>query len=102
MSESAPPETSDQPAIDGEATDDSATDVDWAALWDEFGFDTPDAAGNKCASPTQLEAALQSTEQSIAGDPEGHINQAVAGGILVKCRAEGGTLRGYAFVGGEQ
>ncbi|NLV14387.1 hypothetical protein [Haloarcula argentinensis] len=102
MSNSAPTETSEQPAITGEATDDSAADVDWAALWDEFGFDTPDAAGNKMASDTQLEAALQATEQSIAGDSEGHINEAVADGSLVKCRAEDGTLRGYAFVGGEQ
>ncbi|RLM32666.1 hypothetical protein DVK01_20560 [Haloarcula sp. Atlit-120R] len=102
MSNSAPTETTAQPAVDGEATDDSATDVDWAALWDEFGFASPDAAGNKMASDTQLEAALQATEQSPAGDVTGHISQAVASGTLVKCKTDAGTLRGYAFVGGDR
>jgi hypothetical protein len=95
MIESTPNETTEQRAIDGDATD-----VDWAALWEEFGFGTPDAAGNKCASDTQLEATLQSTDQSPAGDAIGHISQAVASGTLVKCQTKGGTLRGYAFVGG--
>jgi len=102
MSESAPPETTAQPAVDGEATDDSATEIDWSALWDEFRFDTPDAAGNKMASDPQLEAALQATDQSPAGDVTGHISQAVASGTLVKCQTDAGTLRGYAFVGGDR
>ena len=102
MSNSAPTETTAQPAIDGDQTTDSATEIDWAALWDEFGFDSPDAARNKLASDTQLVAAVQSTEQSPAGDATGHISQAVASGILVECTTEGGTLHGYAFVGGGQ
>lgn len=102
MSESTPTETSAQPAINGEATDDSATEVDWPALWEEFGFDTPDAAGFKLASDTQLEAALQSTEQSPAGDVTGHISQAVASGIIITCQTDAGTLRGYAHVGGDR
>ena len=102
MIESAPNRTTKQSEPDGGATDDSRTEVDWAALWKEFGFDTPDAAGFKLASDTQLEAALQPTEQSPAGDVTGHISQAVASGAIVKCQTDAGTLRGYAHVGGDR
>lgn len=102
MSESAPTDPDAQPAINVDQTTDSATEIDWAALWDEFGFDSPDAAGTTFASDTQLVAAVQSTVQSPAGDARGHIRQGVDDGVLIPRYTDGGTLRGYAFVGGER
>lgn len=57
-------------------------DIDWPALWREFGFDTPDAAGCVYASRTQLTAAVESSDQNIAGDAGDHINTAVETGVL--------------------
>jgi hypothetical protein len=85
-----------------QSKNESATSVDWADLWEEFGFDTPDAAGNKMASRTQLIAALQSTTQDLAGDPLGHINGARAAGKLVERYSGDEALRGYVFVGGDE
>jgi len=73
--------------------------VDWGALWEEFGFDTADAAGNQFASGTQLVAAIQSTDQSVTGDPEGLIKSGVDGGQLHKLTVDRG-LRGYIYTGG--
>lgn len=95
-------ELAEEPAIDGEPTADSATDVDWAAHWEKFGFDTPDAAGNEFASDSQLTAAVQSSDRNIAGDAEGHIDQGVDDSVLIERYTDGGTLPGYTFVGGKR
>lgn len=102
MSES--PQTTEQSTDHAQVLDqaETTTNVDWAALWEEFGFDTPDAAGNEFVSDTALVAALQSTDQPLAGDAEGHIDEAVDDGVLVKRYDDAGTLRGYSFVGGER
>ncbi len=101
MSESAPTETSEQPAIDGEPTDNIATDVDWDALWDEFGFDSPDAAGNDFVSNTHLSAALESSDQSVTA-PAARIEAAVNNQILIKRQTAAGALRGYTLIGGDR
>ncbi|WP_135306391.1 hypothetical protein [Haloarcula amylovorans] len=101
MSES--PQTTEQPINQPQSNaDDSRTDVDWATLWMEFGFDSPDGVGNEFASETQLVAAIQSTEQSVAGDAKSHIQNAVEKAILVERKTEGGITRGYTFVGGDR
>lgn len=83
---------------DGDAADgDVTTTVDWPALWDEFGFDSPDVVGNEFASGTQLVAAIESSEQDIAGDPSGHIASAVDDGVLHKLTTAGGVTRGYVL-----
>lgn len=98
MSESA---NADEPIKinDGPTT---ASEVDWAALWDEFGFDTPDAAGDQYASDTQLHAAVEASEQGIDGGAESLIQDAVDDGKLRKLEIPA-TTRGYVLQrGGEQ
>lgn len=81
------------------------TEVDWSALWDEFGFDTPDAAGTELISQTQLEAALESTRQGSVVDVRNAITAAVDDDTLaaVECQTQAGNqqLRGYHLRGGD-
>jgi hypothetical protein len=77
-------------------------DIDWAALWQEFSFETPDAVGSRVVSTTQLTAAVDVTDQGIPGDPVGHIRAAVDAGLLQEVYTEGDagrTLRGYVLPG---
>lgn len=78
-------------------------DIDWAALWEEFGFETPDAVGSRVASTTQLMAAIDVSDQGIPGDPAAHIQAAVDADLLHEVYAEsddaGRTLRGYVLPG---
>lgn len=85
-----------------DTSDDGVTSVDWPALFAEFGFDTPDVDGNRWVSKTQLVGAVKCSEQGIAGDATGHIEDAVEGGLLTEVKADGGALRGYVHVGGER
>jgi hypothetical protein len=77
--------------------------VDWRALWDEFGFDTPDATGRLVISETQLLTALESSEQGITGGLGSKIESAVENNTLVECESKGSDnemhLRGYRLVG---
>lgn len=92
----------DEEQDDSELIVEDTSSVSWGALWEEFGFDSPDGAGNKMASRIQLKAALQCTDQSVAGSPDGQIREAVNETVLVEQRSSCGTLRGYAYVGGER
>jgi len=90
----------DDQEADDAAADSDERSVDWEALWEEFGFDSPDACGNHFASPTQLRAALECSEQNCpTGD--GVIKQAVREGPLKKLQKanHNGDLavRGYAL-----
>lgn len=76
--------------------------VDWAALWAEFGFDTVDATGSKIISDTQLQTALECTEQALQGGPEGHIRSGLTQEQLLKRESNDGALQGYIYVGGNQ
>lgn len=87
---------------EGDESDGTAVDeLDWQALWAEFGFDTRDAAGCAYASKTQLVAAIQSTAQGYSGDAIATITSAVEDGPLhrVETATEDGatTLRGYVL-----
>jgi len=74
----------------------TAAEVDWGALWDEFGFDTPDAAGDEYASDTQLHAAVEASEQGIEGGAESLIQGAVEAGTLQQLEVPA-TTRGYVL-----
>jgi hypothetical protein len=84
---------------DAEAT--GIGELDWSALWEEFGFDTRDAAGCRYASKTQLIAAIESTDQGYSGDAMAAITTAVDDGPVhcVETTAHDGTttLRGYVL-----
>ena len=67
----------------------NAEAIDWAALWEEFGFDTPDANGDLLASRTQLQAALEASDQDISGDAEQQIDDAVDVGDLDEVTLDG-------------
>jgi len=75
---------------------DDPRSVDWAALWEEFGFDTPDATGSKIISDTQLTAALDVAEQPLQGDAEGHIRNALTQETLLEKR----NGNAYLYIGG--
>lgn len=71
-------------------------DIDWSALWSEFGFDTPDAVGFAGASHAQLALALSCTTQNVSINPETAITSAVEDGILDEVEAttpNGRTVR---------
>lgn len=100
MSDAAPVDEEDiQPAV----TD--ADQIDWGALWEEFGFDTPDADGSMAISETQLTLALEASEQDIGGTYRQHVRDAVeAGTLAVKTRtaadsAAGNVTLGYIWEG---
>lgn len=76
----------------------SAAEVKWGALWAEFDFGEPDAAGNQYATDTQLHAAVECSEQGIRGDPETLINDAVDAGTLRELKLPA-TTRGYVWRG---
>lgn len=82
----------------------SISELDWAALWDEFGFGEPDAVGFRGASLTQLRLAIDATDQGVNVAPEVAINDAVDRGeiVPVKTPADEGTVatRGYCRPGG--
>jgi len=61
-------------------------DIDWPALWREFGFHTPDSVGARYASRTQLRGAIEGSDQQIEGEPQAHIEQAVSAGALQPVR----------------
>lgn len=86
------------------SVEESSSTVDWEAIWDEFGFGTPDAAGFAGASRTQLELALDCSEQNLTVSVQGAIGGAVEGGELDTVGAVGGdgqpTIRGYRLGGG--
>lgn len=78
--------------------------IDWQALWDEFGFDTPDVDDSIVISPTQLELALEASEQDIEGGYSQYIEAAASDGVLVqrttsKAFAPGDTTQGYIWEG---
>lgn len=50
--------------------------VDWATLWVEFGFDTPDCLGSYVISTTQLELAPEASDLATGG-PHDLIAEAV-------------------------
>lgn len=54
----------------------SASGVDWPEVFQRYGFDTPDAAGNWGASPTQLRSILDA-EGAGWGDVESAIEEGV-------------------------
>jgi hypothetical protein len=81
--------------------DEDVTSVDWVALWEEYGFDSPDAAGNEFVSKTQLTGAIAASDQGVAGDPLGHVEEAVDDGLLRKLTTATGTTRGYVLEWGE-
>lgn len=74
--------------------------VDWRALWEEFGFDTPDCLGSYVISTTQLALALEASDLAT-GNPHDLIDEAVDAGVLAQVTdtgAEGGTITcGYAL-----
>ncbi len=82
-------------------TTETTTPVNWAALWEEFGFDTEDGAGLELVSKSQLIPALECSDQDC---PTGQdvIDGAVDQTILVERRTDGGALRGYVHVGGDR
>lgn len=89
---------SDAAGADGQAT--AAEGVDWPALWGEFNFDTPDVHGNRYVSRTKLQTALAVSEQSVPGNAESIISQAVESGTLHEVRMKkahgpGKVLAGY-------
>lgn len=84
----------------------SASELDWGALWEEFGFGEPDAVGFCGASLTQLQLAIDATNQGVNVAPEVAITEAVENGEIVSvetaadvdtvatrgyCRPEGGA-----------
>lgn len=95
----------DEPIIKsvGESGDNrtSPDEIDWSALWEEFGFDSTDATGNYVISRTQLVPAIETSEQTIAGDPGAIIEDAVRDGPLetnhVADEYGSNHLRGYLF-----
>jgi len=88
-----------------ESTPQQTDGVDWAALWEEFGFGSEDANGDIYASKTQLRGAIESSDQGIAGDADSLIKHAVEDGTLHKLKAEGEygetVERGFAFTEGQ-
>lgn len=73
--------------------------VDWDALWEEFGFDSPGPDGHKYISTTQLRTALECTDQACpSGMPT--ISQAADDGELHKVTAagEGGMTATLGYV----
>lgn len=68
--------------------------IDWAALFTEFGLNTPDAVGHCFASQTQLQAAVECSEQDIGGDAQTHIDDAVDAGEIQAIEADGAVV-GY-------
>lgn len=83
------------------STTETTTTVDWAALWDEFGFDTENGVSAEHISKTQLRAALECTEQNSASG-QSVIDAAVDDVVLVERRTENDVLLGYVHVGGGQ
>jgi len=83
----------------GDGGQDDPDNVDWAALWDEFGFDGPDGAGEAHISKTQLDLALEVTDQAVQGNPVDHISEAVDDEVLLVWEDSGGSLRGYSLAG---
>ena len=79
-------------------SEDGAVDVDWTGLWEEFGFDTPDAIGSKLISRCQLIGAIECTEQELSGNPQSIIEAGVEDGPLEKIEAI--TGRGTAITRG--
>jgi hypothetical protein len=78
--------------------------IDWNALWEEFGFDTEDSRGSFVISHTQLEAAIEVSEQDITIDGTSVIQQAVEDDILIEDHTtdQNGTQqrRGYVLMEG--
>lgn len=76
-----------------------ANTVDWDALWEEFGFDSPGPDGHKYISSTQLKTALECTDQAC---PSGKatISQAAEDGDLheVTARNEDGQITTLGYV----
>lgn len=75
-------------ADDGEEDEDDAdptapADVDWPALWSEFGFESPNANGDVIAHHPQLVAAVESSDQEIARDADAVIDEGVRQGEIV-------------------
>lgn len=100
--ETAPADTTEAVLPDHEQT--APSEIDWAELWAEFGFDTPDTDGNEYVSRTQLEAAIDASDQNIVGDARGIITDAVDDGVLHKLTASGthgeALTRGFVLDGG--
>lgn len=71
-----------------------ARGVDWQALWEEFGFNTPNSVGSMHKSKTKVEEAVRVTEQPIAGDANVILSQAVDLGILAE------TKHKFTLIGG--
>lgn len=95
-----------EPDDEPEATITSADGVDWTALWQEFGFDTPNAAGSRFKSATKVYEALRVTDQPVTGDVDKLVTEAVENGTLRKITTETergeSILKGYILAGDGQ
>lgn len=89
------------PEADESDAEQTATGVNWPALWTEFGFDSSNVDGNEWVSKIQLFGALQSSEQGISGSAAGHKEKAIEENVLTEVQTENGVTRGYVYVGGE-
>lgn len=58
--------------------------IDWRALFEEFGLHIPDAVGDLAASKTRVHLALEVSDQQIAGEPASHVRTAVENGTLIE------------------
>lgn len=83
----------------GEKAITNPQEVDWAALWEEFGFDTPNAIGSIVISKTQLTGAIESSDQNISLSTDDAIDWATEHDILLKKEIRGWEgemqLRGF-------
>lgn len=66
-------------------------DIDWPALWAEFGFDTPGPDGKRAKAPLKVKTAIEVSEQRIAGNPQTIIDHAIQSGILQQVETLGTT-----------
>lgn len=67
----------------------SGSGVDWPTVFERYGFDTPDAAGNWGASPTQLRSILDVESAGWAD-----VERAVDEGVLEEVRRRRETYPG--------
>lgn len=83
----------------------SASELDWGALWDEFDIASPDAVGFCGASTTQLRLAIDCTDQGVNVAPPAAIQDALERGEIIEVTTPDKhgreVTRGYCRPGGE-
>lgn len=89
-----PAESTEKQGEDLTAEITQTDEIDWPALFEEFGFDSEDAIGSILISHTQLVGAIGVSEQDIDGTPESNIETALSDGVLRYIEKNGGH-RGY-------